>query len=880
MDSVEVGMAATVHAPAGQAGAAGDTSLGSTDFSLSEAAVESHGGHWPAVPGYEIVGEIARGGMGVVYKARQRGLNRWTALKMILAGAHAGEQQRARFHTEAEAVALLQHPNIVQIYEVGEHDGLPYFSLELVDGGSLDRKIHRQAQPPREAARVVEILADAMDYAHAHAIIHRDLKPANVLLTTDGQLKITDFGLAKRLEGDSSQTKSGTVMGTPSYMAPEQAKGDTHGVGPLADVYALGAMLYELLTGRPPFQAATAMETMLQVTRDEPLPPTQLAMQVPRDLETVCLKCLQKEAHKRYASAGALAEDLRRFLAGEPVMARPIGALGRLGRWCRRNPKLALLSALVFILLVVVAATSSVAYWRIKQEQAETVRQFARAEENAQQQMIARRLADEKTIEAKAAEKKSADNARIASEQRQLALQTLYGLVTKVEEKMRDKEDMSELRKDILKSAMDGLGQVSRSVETAPLADRSMGVALQRMGDYLYQMGRTEEALKQFNLSLTIFRKLEADDPQNDWLAWNSAISYDKLGQITYDLQGDAAVARDYYEKSMRLRERLLAKPQKDGPDVVKRQMALGVSYDKLASLNNHLGNLGQSRQFALKELEVSRAILANNPTDPLATEQLCDAYCVLGQVSAHLGDPHGSNESFARCLEAWQKSREADATNATAKRKIGTVYEAMGDCEAESGKGQEALQHYLQANQIYRSMHNKEPKNAELQWLLAYSHFRLATARRLCGDRPGAENDDRESLRLREILAKTDPNNLQRIEELMISQARCGNYQQARAAADAVRRRAPRDPSALLSAAYCYAACIETVRAKAHASEMAAPTAEALCRDLMAAAVNCVDQAISHGYKDGFSLKHSPDLAALQGSREYMDALEKLKRD
>jgi tetratricopeptide (TPR) repeat protein len=303
--------------------------------------------------GYEILGVLGHGGMGVVYKARQLELNRLVALKMVLAGAHASPQKLARFHTEAEAVARLQHPNIVQIHEVRKHAGLPYFSLEFVAGGSLEKKLAGKPLPAREAAPLVETLARAMQYAHEHGIIHRDLKPANVLLTADGTPKITDFGLAKKLDdGESSQTRTGTVMGTPSYMAPEQARGDHKEIGPAADTYALGAILYELLTGRPPFQGATFLDTVEQVQFQEPVPPTRLQPKVPRDLETICLKCLQKEPAKRYASAGALADDLRRFLNEEPIRARPVRAPERLWRWCRKNPRTASLSAAVFVLLV------------------------------------------------------------------------------------------------------------------------------------------------------------------------------------------------------------------------------------------------------------------------------------------------------------------------------------------------------------------------------------------------------------------------------------------------------------------------------------------------------------------------------------------------
>jgi serine/threonine-protein kinase len=260
-----------------------------------------------AVPGYELLGELGRGGMGVVYRARQVGLNRLVALKMVLAGGHASAADLARFRTEAEAIARLQHPNIVQVHEVGAHNGLPYFSLEFCTGGSLDRQLDGTPWEPTKAAALVETLARAVQAAHARQIVHRDLKPGNVLLAADGTPKVTDFGLAKRLDSGAGQTASGAILGTPSYMAPEQAGGDTKAIGPAADIYALGAILYELLTGRPPFKAATPLDTVLQVVNDDPVPPTRLNPQTPRDLETIALKSLAKDPAKRYASAAALA---------------------------------------------------------------------------------------------------------------------------------------------------------------------------------------------------------------------------------------------------------------------------------------------------------------------------------------------------------------------------------------------------------------------------------------------------------------------------------------------------------------------------------------------------------------------------------------------
>ena len=324
--------------------------LGARDEAPTLAPAPAPGAEGPAPPrpalaGYEILGELGRGGMGVVYRARQAGLNRLVALKMVLAGSHAGPDELARFRTEAEAVAALQHPNIVQIYEVGERDGLPYFSLELVEGGSLADRLDGTPWPARAAAELVAALARAMSYAHARGVIHRDLKPANVLLTKDGTAKITDFGLAKQLDGTAGHTRTGAVMGTPSYMAPEQAGGKSKEIGPACDTYALGALLYELLSGRPPFRAESPLDTILQVIDNEPLPPSRLQPKLPHDLETICLKCLEKVPAKRYASAGALDDDLHRFLDGKPIQARPTPAWERLAKWARRRPAVAALTA-------------------------------------------------------------------------------------------------------------------------------------------------------------------------------------------------------------------------------------------------------------------------------------------------------------------------------------------------------------------------------------------------------------------------------------------------------------------------------------------------------------------------------------------------------
>ena len=357
----------TCYAPIGQdsgVASGSDSAFPPTKYDIPEAALpRAIPLEGVTVPGYDILEELGRGGMGVVYKARHRRLQRLVALKMVLAGAHVGQVGLARFRAEAEAVAKLLHPNIVQIYETGEHEGRPFFSLEFVEGGSLDQQIAKSPTSPRGAAQLVETLARTMEVAHQRGIVHRDLKPANILLakldsqssmhrTRDSDSsslpedhwsrttvpKIADFGLAKRTDDDSSQTQSGAILGTPSYMAPEQAGGKTREIGPAADIYALGAILYELLVGRPPFKAGNPIDTVRQVIEQEPVPPRQLEPRVPYDLETICLKCLEKDPARRFPTAAELADDLRRFIDGDPIHARPTPAWERAWKWGRRRP--------------------------------------------------------------------------------------------------------------------------------------------------------------------------------------------------------------------------------------------------------------------------------------------------------------------------------------------------------------------------------------------------------------------------------------------------------------------------------------------------------------------------------------------------------------
>jgi len=374
------------------------------DVTIEDAPAGVNGQEIPLINGtrvryfgdYKIQEELGRGGMGIVYKATQVSLSRLVALKLIRAGVLADNVELRRFENEAEAVAQLDHPGIVPVYEVGSHDGQRYFSMKLIEGGSLASRIDGFTEDPRAAARLVAQAAEAVHHAHQRGILHRDLKPANILLDDEGRPHVTDFGLARKVDGDSELTQSGAILGTPAYMAPEQASGRQRSVTTASDVYGLGAILYALLTGRAPFGGESVGDTLDAVRTRPPDPPTRHNARIPRDLEVICLKCLEKDPQRRYTSARALAEDLRRHLAGEPILARPVRAAEQAWMWCRRNPALASMSGLT--LAVAVLGFGGVTWqWRM------AVAQRNRAEEAAVREEQARRTVEASLQEVHAA---------------------------------------------------------------------------------------------------------------------------------------------------------------------------------------------------------------------------------------------------------------------------------------------------------------------------------------------------------------------------------------------------------------------------------------------------------------------------------------------
>jgi tetratricopeptide (TPR) repeat protein len=559
------------------------------------------------IPGYEILGELGRGGMGVVYKARQVSLKRFVALKMILAGSHAGADQRARFRTEAEAVARLQHPNIVQVYEVGEYDGLPFLALEFVDGASLARRLGGTPLPPRTAAELVERLAHAVHAAHQAGIVHRDLKPGNVLLAEDGTPKVTDFGLAKQTDAEGV-TASTAILGTPSYMAPEQAEGKARQVGPLADVYALGAILYETLTGRAPFRGATLVETLGMVRTREPVPPSQVRRPVPHDLETICLKCLQKEPAKRYPSAFALAEDLRRFLNGEPVAARPIGRAERLWRLCRRNPVVSGLSAALLLLLVVGFVGMTLLWWDAERQRVAAVEAQGRAENLAALADDRKTFAEKQTKLAEGEADKARREASKANQTAQvltgmfeaadpLGLNGVLLLKPRAGEALTAREILDRGAKMVARDLdgepetqaklLDTLGNVyctlGLTTEAKPLLEKSLALrqrllppdhpdlaaTLHDLGWLYHQTGDYDTADRLYRQALAIRQKHAGDDP----IALSVTLL--NLGWLLTDVE-DFAAAEEVFKKAVALR---VARLGPDHRDVAVARIALAAVY-------------------------------------------------------------------------------------------------------------------------------------------------------------------------------------------------------------------------------------------------------------------------------------------------------------
>lgn len=493
----------------------------------------------PEVPGYAVIELVGRGGMGKVYRARHLALGRVVALKLL---AHEPDDKLiARFRDEARAVAKLQHPNIAQLFETGVAEGRPFYTQEFLEGGTLSQAFAGKPQDPTAAARLVGTVARAVQHSHEHGILHRDLKPANVLLAADGTPKVTDFGLAKRLTtaepgADTAPggglTRTGEIVGTPGYMPPEQASGVVAGVGPRADVYGLGAILYEALTGRPPFQAPDAIQTVLLVLSMDPVSPRTLQPEVPRDLETICLKCLEKQPRKRYRSAGELADDLRRFLNGEPILARPVGSFERAAKWARRKPWQA---AAAGLLVALVAGLAGGLAWAVGKNR----------EVRSANDRLAAAVAD--------LERTNADLVSAKNETEQtlgLTLAAIDRYFFEFSDTLKKGGKVQELRTQVLDQArrlLDKLGEMRPGDVT--IRNYQM-TGFDRLGNAEAAIGRVLKAEAAYRRGWEVSRELAAQFPGELLYVRNSVVGALKLAGVAAQ-NGDSAGATRWFDEAV-----------------------------------------------------------------------------------------------------------------------------------------------------------------------------------------------------------------------------------------------------------------------------------------------------------------------------------------
>jgi serine/threonine protein kinase/tetratricopeptide (TPR) repeat protein len=859
--------------------------------------------------GYEIHGVLGKGGMGIVYKARQRGLKRIVALKMIRRD-DASDSDLARFRLEAEAVAQLQHPNIVQVYEVGEDGGRPFLSLEYVDGGSLKEKLGGEPQPVLHAAQLVELLAWAMSVAHRQGIVHRDLKPANVLLvgrregSTElrhdttilvedlyGTPKISDFGLAKRLEEDGGQTRSGAILGTPNYMAPEQAQGRGKEVGPLADQYALGAILYEMLTGRPPLVGATILETLEQVRTQEPVPPSRLQPKVPRDLETICLKCLQKDPEKRYADCAALADDLRRFVAGEPILARPISKTERFWRWCRRNPRVAALTGSVLALLLIVLAGLIVFNIKLTDLNGQLTVEKTAAEE-------AQHKAEQKEKEAKS--------------QRLVALDTLGDLVTNVVRAIGQLGGQQDLQKKLLKVAINSLRRVSDNPDAKiSLKDSTLAAAHFQLGGLCLQVGESELAAQEYREAVAIYALQVHDDPGDARLRANYAIALIQLGYLALKQEGEAAAARSFF---LRASEQLARLEQggpgfKFKPTEIKSLRAqiltpLGWTtvdtnpkeshgyYTTILRLRQEVVDLLDAEALRASSASLvgllaappgrgsflaAAAVLGFGTKADGARRELAQAHILVGGAEFRLRHPEQTEEHYREALRLRQQWLASDPDNVDAQRMVGYTHERLGDHYLHLRRPQESGREYEEAIRFYQALVQRESKRDDFKNDLARTLHDAGTAALGRGDQPDAAEKFHAALAIREARVKLHPD-MDAQKELMMTLAHCLDHRRAVALAERIRKEKASDPGSLVDVACCFSVCSAAIAPGKPAGKPPADAA-ALQAQYASQALEALHAAVAHGYRNVVYLETEPDLDAVRDRADFKAILTELNR-
>jgi tetratricopeptide (TPR) repeat protein len=842
----------SVASPGSTVTAALDSGLDDLGLTLRPSPAKPGSDGKSNIAGYEILGVLGAGGMGIVYKARQARLDRFVALKMIRAGAGALPEDLVRFESEAKAVAAIEHSNIVQIFEIGELDGLPFFSLEYLSGGSLAQKIGGTPQPVNESARIVEILARAMSVAHQHKVIHRDLKPSNVLFAADGTPKITDFGLVKRLENDSGQTRSGSILGTPSYMAPEQAWGETDKVGPAADQYALGAILYELLTGRPPFQGTSVLETLDMVRSREPVPPSQLLSKTPRDIETICLKCLEKDIARRYPDVVALADDLRRFQDGETIQARPVSDTERVWRWCVRNQKVAGLSALVGLLLVVVTVGSAIAATALSRKN--------------QDLRAANTLAEDKRREAEQKQKLAVAAARAANEQNRSAVDAQVDLIILLDRKLRNVPALQDERPQLLETARKRLEAAARAMtdlrrdvdwnpDDAEHNWRSLARAHQALGQQSLSRNQVSDAMAQYREAEDIITRVIAAAPGDLDLQVNLLRTQRQMGFVLMSRLADSENAQRYFRKAIAISRACLAK--KPDSDTYKSELAN--SLGMLARSEATLGHLEQARELYKDEIATRESFSPAQVKDWESRRELAGHYAALATLNVQLGDLAEGQRLYDKCSALREQVAALRPGSWRELNDLALSYNNQGSMHFPQGRDPAAARKLHQkALDVFKKRAEEVPQDFDGKHMLELTLYYEATCALHCGDKDGAAKGYQECLAICKELA-TQPNYKNLQSDLMLALARCGDHVQAAKIAEALVATRPKDESL-----YVQSACGYALAAGAAGGDAA------LVKRYTAAALDCLRKAKDRGWADVARFKTDTDLEPIRNDPAF----------
>ena len=840
---------------------------------------------------YQVISELGRGGMGVVYKARHRKLNRVVALKMILSGKHAGGEALRRFLAEARAVAQMQHPGIVQIFDIGEHQGLPYFSLEYVAGKDLLRDLDGKPTNAKKAATMVQKLCTAMQYAHENGILHRDLKPANVLLDENGIPKITDFGLAREIDAEgSTATNEGTIMGSPSYMPPEQARGKLSELSPKSDLYSLGAVLYQMLTARPPFIAERVMDTVMQVINNEPVSPRDLQPGVPIDLETICMKALQKDQAARYENCAAMAADLQRFLNEEPILARPVSRLERTWRWCKRNPGIAIPSTLAGLFLTLTAVIATWA-WLATSAQAAVITQQKKAveqqrDETEQQRGIAnqqRDEADRQRIIANQQKVLAEENEERARKQATLALQNIQFVLTEFDASLKKQPGASELRISILEAVSKKWDQLDLEM-TGGIRGEAIPTLMalrQQIAGAFYELDKLTEADREYSRLYKMAEERIGIKGRTDSARTNLAKISMAWAPVKRRLGSDPEAAMTLLQDAVKIVRECLTdpQPQPGSPSQNDIHELLAILLQNVGVEYLEQGRLPETAQAFEEALSTMATVLNNIRSEPgfadlsedardgkTAARQIGHDKSALGlaYILMRLGKTERSLQLYDQAIAGRREIYNRRQSMLPLKLELAGHLGNYGQALLWIQKPDQAEPLIRESVTLFEEIFAADPEKADYKRQLTTALYRMGTLRDLQGHAVEATSLFERCRQLREELNSASPDEKNRINS-MLAEARTGRFETAQKLIDELAADEKKDGERHL----------ERARALTQLSVHAAPEKKA---EYVTAALTALERSVAEGYSDPFRINAEPDLAPVRNEDRFKAAVASMQ--